>query len=1192
MLCLAAMLTATQAVQANRFPSVLDRPAVQTANGNSTATNSDATTGALERTLFNNAAAGPMELPECVCNPDAWREAGTLFRWSFSDETGGPDLNEPLVTDRPDFTEASTTVGRNVSQLEFGYTYVYDSNGGVSERTSSFGEPLLRHGLIANWLEFRVALFPVQQRVNTAGRSNTTAGTEDLYLGFKIGLTPQAGILPEMAIIPQMTVPTGSNRFTNDEALPGANLIYAWEINDILTTAGSTQANRSIDETTGRAYTEIAQSWTLGVSLTDEFGLYTECHPMGVLRARTVMRRGLYAAGAIVIAFTMAPRAIFAQGTTPTLLVLKNGRVVDGRITQNAGGYLVDFKNGSMLVPRSQVLLQAGSRREAYLKLREASPRKSITGNLRLARWCIVNQLYSQAKREINEALALNPSHGEARRMMVRLEEMLARDAKPEVRPRPTLAERMTAPPAKSLAGLSRDAARDFVGKVQPILMNSCATSGCHGPQSKNGFRLSRVRISNSGRRGLSERNLATTMRFIDPRRPDASPLLTKPTGNHGRRGQPVFRGRAGARQHELLRQWVRDVARETTAPKLAEEKPEQKVAPETRTLRPARRSTLPWDQVAGASYYHVQVYDTALGQLIAEHGVTDLGLDLQLPQREHSVFVRATFADGSTSNWAVAREGQAGTYRGLDTVTWNGLGNASAYQVLMYNQATGREVRNTQVTQNSYQIGLFKEPGPYELYVRPIAHDGSTGEWGARTVFSTWGSPGTTEHRVQQIDPGRLNLPTQPPIQTAGPQVAIRQVNLNIPLNGAAYRLEWNWTNTPNYEIIGYDMSAGRQVVAATANVVDPEILIADGVGQFSAGRSYQFFVRGIAAAGSPTAWSDSVEYQHQSSQLLTTGAAGTTGALPASPGDASFLAQINLPTTQGVTPTIATTGATTNGIAPNSIHNETASVDISAVVTSLNTTATTVTATTTRGITATTTKAAALTAQAGRVLKEVRIAGVLIRLKQGTGSSYDFSYSRKNGPTVFELGGSARTAAEATDKLRQLLNWSNSMPTNSGWRLAVIEVEVPGQSTGGGGGAWDNRTIGGKRIPLVPSSFQDNGASVPYRELGETLLKYLPPKYKYLAPVAQALGKWYKQYLDKSYPNALRMHDYLYSRTYQSNMQALGVPASQRLTRADADALLKHDIASSGGRTDNVHATIVYTAVRIGGGNYYGRN
>lgn len=205
-----------------------------------------------------------------------WQEAGTLFQWSFSDESGGPNLDEPLVTDRPDFTEASSTVGRGVAQLEFGYTFTHDNIAGVTTRTHSAGEPLVRYGLLANWLEFRVATFPVSQRTKMSGGANSTAGTEDVYLGLKIGLTPQAGIAPEMALIPQMTVATGSNAFTNDETLPGVNWIYSWQISDKISTAGSSQVNRAIDGGTGSAYLEFAQSWTVGYALSEKVGMYTE----------------------------------------------------------------------------------------------------------------------------------------------------------------------------------------------------------------------------------------------------------------------------------------------------------------------------------------------------------------------------------------------------------------------------------------------------------------------------------------------------------------------------------------------------------------------------------------------------------------------------------------------------------------------------------------------------------------------------------------------------------------------------------------------------------------------------------------------------------------------------------------------------------------------------------------------------
>lgn len=215
---------------------------------------------------------------------------GTLFQWSYGTSfSGGPDLDEPLVTDRPDFTEASVTVGKGVAQIEFGYTYSYGKNAVESVRSQSFGEPLLRYGILADWLEFRIALPPVEERTVTAGVSNSTGGTEDLYTGFKIALTPQEGILPEMALIPQMNIPTGSSTFTSNSLEPGLNWIYGWELNDFLSTAGSTQGNRRIDDTAD-AYLEMAQSWTVAYTLSDKLGAYTEWFaliPSGAQTART-----------------------------------------------------------------------------------------------------------------------------------------------------------------------------------------------------------------------------------------------------------------------------------------------------------------------------------------------------------------------------------------------------------------------------------------------------------------------------------------------------------------------------------------------------------------------------------------------------------------------------------------------------------------------------------------------------------------------------------------------------------------------------------------------------------------------------------------------------------------------------------------------------------------------------------------
>ena len=195
---------------------------------------------------------------------------GTLFQWSYGTSfSGGPDRDEPIVTDRPDFTEASVTVGKGVVQLETGYTYSYDGASGL--RGHSYPESLFRIGILEDWLEFRIALNHSSGREGGAAAA-THFSDESLYLGFKIALTPQEGWFPEMAIVPQMVRPAS----TGGTFLPGVNWLYGWDITEKIATGGSTQYNRDIDGTTSRLHGVFAQSWTINFSLTEKLGLYTE----------------------------------------------------------------------------------------------------------------------------------------------------------------------------------------------------------------------------------------------------------------------------------------------------------------------------------------------------------------------------------------------------------------------------------------------------------------------------------------------------------------------------------------------------------------------------------------------------------------------------------------------------------------------------------------------------------------------------------------------------------------------------------------------------------------------------------------------------------------------------------------------------------------------------------------------------
>jgi hypothetical protein len=201
----------------------------------------------------------------------------TLFHWRGCPSPPSSDAADdgPLVTDRPDFTEASSTVGLGRVQFEMGYTYGNDEAGGIEVTEHTYPEMLVRIGMFADWFELRIVWTEISQVTRIAGTSSRVTGSNDMQIGAKIALTEQCGIRPEMAIIPQMNVPTGDSAFTSDEVQPGVNWVYSWEVTENLSLAGSTQGNRVMDDN-GHSYTEFAQSIASGISLTDRLSTYFE----------------------------------------------------------------------------------------------------------------------------------------------------------------------------------------------------------------------------------------------------------------------------------------------------------------------------------------------------------------------------------------------------------------------------------------------------------------------------------------------------------------------------------------------------------------------------------------------------------------------------------------------------------------------------------------------------------------------------------------------------------------------------------------------------------------------------------------------------------------------------------------------------------------------------------------------------
>jgi hypothetical protein len=252
-----------------------------------------------------------------------------------------------------------------------------------------------------------------------------------------------------------------------------------------------------------------------------------------------------------------------------SVLVLTSGRLVSGRISQSAGGYTVEKPTGRMVVPFDHVQVHAESPVLAYQSLREKMTDPSAGQHIGLARWCITNKLYDEARIELAAALELEPRNRVAQTTLKRIRR------RANVKPSGAAQRKPSSPPvrqghaahnAESLLGLSDATVRQFTSRIQPILVNRCANSGCHNRSVENGFELVHVRTGGDSTRRQTLQNLGQAVKLVDTNDPEKSPLILSPLANHGDSGRRVLDRRYDAKIVEALESWAHRVAKDKAA--------------------------------------------------------------------------------------------------------------------------------------------------------------------------------------------------------------------------------------------------------------------------------------------------------------------------------------------------------------------------------------------------------------------------------------------------------------------------------------------------------------------------------------------------------------------------------------------------------------------------------------------------
>jgi hypothetical protein len=250
------------------------------------------------------------------------------------------------------------------------------------------------------------------------------------------------------------------------------------------------------------------------------------------------------------------------------VVLLRNGHLLRGTVANEGEQILVRLAPGSEVrLPRGQVQIVARSLEELVAVQRRQLHADDVSGRLQLARWCHRNELPTQAGELLVELVRLAPTRQDVLALERQLRQSAGRAGAPstvEVAGQTPSDESSPATASAELDSIVKEvspaAFDNYMKHIQPLLLNHCAASGCHGVASRTDFQLLRPLSGTRLSQRMTQRNLQSTLKQIDRADPLSSSLLSSATTAHGGMAEPILAGPAHQRNVESLRQWLESI--------------------------------------------------------------------------------------------------------------------------------------------------------------------------------------------------------------------------------------------------------------------------------------------------------------------------------------------------------------------------------------------------------------------------------------------------------------------------------------------------------------------------------------------------------------------------------------------------------------------------------------------------------
>ncbi|MGL6226571.1 MAG: hypothetical protein ACRC10_08090 [Thermoguttaceae bacterium] len=249
-------------------------------------------------------------------------------------------------------------------------------------------------------------------------------------------------------------------------------------------------------------------------------------------------------------------------------LLLKTGYVTLGTATLERNVYQVQGKYGRFSVPTHRVEYAGYDLLDLLQYKRSLLVSPNYDELFALGKWCLANGLNEEAIVEFQRCKSF-VSVPQAIRLLDN-EIRAAERTDPQFRQHSKLDAVLREEASQNLDDFDYDRwgltvphvlAERFRKEVQPILIDRCAATNCHGSGSQNELTL-QIPQRTYSTAGATVRNMKAAMEQIDFGNPVNSPLLTAPLRNHGG-VKPVF-GKKSQNTQGAFERWIEQVAQET----------------------------------------------------------------------------------------------------------------------------------------------------------------------------------------------------------------------------------------------------------------------------------------------------------------------------------------------------------------------------------------------------------------------------------------------------------------------------------------------------------------------------------------------------------------------------------------------------------------------------------------------------